>query len=127
MVNTNALHPYALRWWLNGGVLKNFLYGVFYCKEYRGVLFAKYITALYISGHNLFRNKAPIARILSFITPLKRLAPPFWSCVYGAKGLTRTPLPSKYSITTGFYVTILLLYSITVGVILCWVFIMVKK
>ena len=127
MVNANTLQPYALRWWLSRGVLKNFSYGVFHCKEYRGVLFTKYTATLYISGYNLFRNKAPMARILFFITPPKRSALLFWFYVYGAEGSMRTPLPSKYFIITGFCVIILLLYSITVGFILYWVFIMVKK
>ena len=55
----------------------------------------------------------PIAGIF-FIIPLKRLAPPFWSYIYGTKGSILIPYYSKYSITYNFYGTILLLHLSTI-------------
>src|SRR6185437_13047265 len=42
-----------------------------------------------ISRHSILGNFPPIALHFSLIIPPKRSAPPFWSYVYGAEGLTR--------------------------------------
>ena len=68
---------------------------------------------LYTSGYNSVKKFTPIARIF-FITPLKRLAPPFWFYMYGTKGSILIPYYSKYSIICNFCVIILLLYLSTV-------------
>ena len=69
----------------------------------------------------------PIARIFSFTIPPKRSAPPFWFCMYGAKGLILIPRYFKYFIIYNFYVMILLLYLSTVGDTFYWALIFVKK
>ena len=69
----------------------------------------------------------PIARIFFFIIPPKRLAPPFWFYVYGAKGLILIPYYSKYSVICSFCVTILLLYLSIVGDTFYWALIFIKK
>ena len=82
---------------------------------------------LHTLGHNFVKKLTPIARIFSFIIPPKRSAPLFWFYVYGAKGLILIPRYFKYSITCNFYITILLLYSSTVGDTFYWVLIFIKK
>ena len=66
-------------------------------------------------------------RIFSFITPPKRLAPPFWFYVYSTEGLILIPRYFKYSITYSFYIIILLLYLNIIGDTFYWVLIFVKK
>ena len=73
------------------------------------------MVVLYTLGHNSVGKLIPITRIFFFIIPPECSAPPFWFCVYGAEGLILIPYYSKYSVTCSFYVTILLLYSSTVG------------
>ena len=69
----------------------------------------------------------PIARIFFFIIPPERSAPPFWSYIYGAKGLILILYYSKYSVIYNFCVTILLLYLSTVENTFYWVLIFIKK
>ena len=73
------------------------------------------MAVLYTLGYNSVRKLIPIARIFFFIIPLKRSAPPFWSYVYGTKGLILIPHYSKYFVTYNFYVTILLLHLSIIG------------
>ena len=68
------------------------------------------MVALHTLGHNSVGKLMLIARIFSFIIPLKHSAPPFWSCVYGIKGSILIPRCFKYSVIYNFYVIILLLY-----------------
>ena len=77
------------------------------------------MAVLYTLGHNSVRKFTLIARIFFFIIPPERLAPPFWSYVYSAKGLILILRYSKYSVIRSFYVMILLLYSSTVGDTFC--------
>ena len=70
---------------------------------------------LYTLGYNSVKKLIPIARIFSFIIPPKRSAPPFWSYVYGAKGLILILYYFKYFVICSFCVMILLLYLSTVG------------
>ena len=69
---------------------------------------------LHTLGYNSVGKFMPIARIFFFIIPSKCLVPPFWFCVYGAKGLILIPRYFKYFVICNFCVIILLLYSSTV-------------